>query len=84
MSNSRQKESRYLMIAERELQERMKGMEQYINLESIAQFKGGIKRMCATFACPHQLTLIESLAGDRCTACMNTKPINITSTIKKP
>lgn len=48
------------------------------------EFDGGIKRVCSAFGCARRLSLPESLAGSLCTNHMNTKPINITSTIKKP
>lgn len=40
--------------------------------------------VCSHFACARRLSLPESLAGSLCTHHMNIKPINITSTIKKP
>lgn len=40
--------------------------------------------ICSHFGCARRLSLPESLAGSLCTHHMNTKPINITSTIKKP
>ncbi len=48
------------------------------------QFRGLGAPVCSTFGCPKRLTLAEQLAGSKCTGCMNTKPINITNTIKHP
>lgn len=43
----------------------------------------GSRPLCSTFACGRTLSLIESLAGGKCTGCMGKKGVDILKVIKR-
>ena len=57
---------RQSIVDERQLQKRLEMQELIIMRGSIVQFTGSDPRHCAVFGCNKVLTLVESLAGNKC------------------